>query len=118
MNDTLSKTLAVLAVLSLVIVPLLTGGAAAAEKGRVVTPLGKNLDGWQAKGPIEQSKWAVGLAKVDPNNPRSHYYLALIYVNEGANEEAKGHLERFIQLAPDDPDAGTAGELLEYLSDG
>ena len=31
---------------------------------------GKNLDGWKAKGPMESSKWTVGIAKVDPQNPR------------------------------------------------
>ena len=44
--------------------------AAAAEPGRVVTPLGKNLDGWLAKGPIDNSGWKIGVAKVDPDNER------------------------------------------------
>lgn len=70
MTDLRSKALAALAVLSLVVVPLLAGASSAAEKGRTVTPLGKNLDGWKAKGPIEQSKWTVGIAKLDPDNPR------------------------------------------------
>ncbi|NQU24470.1 MAG: DUF1080 domain-containing protein [Candidatus Nealsonbacteria bacterium] len=41
---------------------------AAAETGRVVTPLGKTLDGWLAKGPIAESGWAIGVAKVDPSD--------------------------------------------------
>jgi len=33
---------------------------------------GKNLDGWLAKGgKLEDSKWTVGIAKLDPNNPRA-----------------------------------------------
>ena len=54
--------------------------------------------------------------EVDPNNARAHYYLGLIYVGEGANDEAKHHLQSFLELAPDDPDAATAGELFKYLS--
>jgi len=54
--------------------------------------------------------------QVDPNQVQSHYVLALIYVNDGSKEEAKQHLERFLQIAPDDPDAGTARNLLEYLN--
>jgi len=53
---------------------------------------------------------------VDPNRARAHYYLGLIYVGEGANDEAKTHLERFVELAPDDPEAATAGELVTFLS--
>ena len=49
---------------------LLAATGQAAEK--VATPFnGKNLDGWLAKGPLEQSKWTVGIAKVDPNNPKA-----------------------------------------------
>ena len=69
MTDSRSKALAVLAVVSLVALALLAGQTMAAQK--CITPLGKSLDGWQAKGPIEDSKWAVGTAKVDPGNPRA-----------------------------------------------
>jgi tetratricopeptide (TPR) repeat protein len=54
--------------------------------------------------------------EVDPNRPRAHYYLGLIYVSEEANAEAKSHLERFLELAPDDPDAATAEDLVKFLS--
>jgi hypothetical protein len=46
--------------------------AMAAEGGKTITPFnGTNLDGWKSSGKIEDSKWTVGLAKVDPDNPRS-----------------------------------------------
>ena len=65
------KVVAVLVILSLCLVSLLAGVGSAADKPTVVTPLnGKNLDGWKAKGPIEDSRWTVGIAKVDPANPR------------------------------------------------
>jgi Tfp pilus assembly protein PilF len=52
---------------------------------------------------------------LDPNHPRSHYLLGLILMREGAKQEAKSHLERFLELAPNDPDAGTARDALRYM---
>lgn len=54
--------------------------------------------------------------EVDPNQSETHYALAMIAVNDGATEEAKLHLERFLALAPDSPEAATARDLLAYLS--
>jgi tetratricopeptide (TPR) repeat protein len=58
------------------------------------------------------------LLLIDPSDAKCHYYLGLIYVNEGANDKAKSHLEQFIQQAPDDPDAQSATDLLAYLNKG
>lgn len=55
--------------------------------------------------------------EVDPNRARAHYYLGLIYVSEQANEKAKHHLQRFVELAPDDPEAATANELITFLGE-
>ncbi len=54
--------------------------------------------------------------EVDPDHALSHYLLGLIYVGKGENEQAKVHIERFLQLAPDDPEAGSAAELLKFLN--
>lgn len=70
MTDVRNKVLALSAVLSLLVVPFVAGAGSPAEKGRTITPLGKTLKGWLAKGPIEKSKWAIGVAEVDPDNPR------------------------------------------------
>jgi len=65
------KAVAAVTVFSMLGVVLLAGVSRAADKANVVTPFnGKNLDGWKAKGAIEKSKWIVGTAKVDPDNPR------------------------------------------------
>ncbi|MBN2474627.1 MAG: DUF1080 domain-containing protein [Pirellulales bacterium] len=64
------RVLSLLAVFALALAPLVAEGAAA-EKPTAVTPFnGKNLEGWKAQGPIDQSKWTVGVAQVDPANPR------------------------------------------------
>jgi Tfp pilus assembly protein PilF len=53
--------------------------------------------------------------KIDPNFPQAHYYLGLINVGLGISAEAKTHFERFLQLAPNDPEADSAREALKYL---
>ncbi len=55
--------------------------------------------------------------QVDPNNAQAHYLLGLVYLGEGANDETREHLGRFLALAPDDPDAASAREILAYLGD-
>ena len=74
------------------------------------------FDSYDANDMVESEKRFRKVLQVDPNHPHSHYLLALIYVNEERTKEAKHHLERFIALAPDDPEAPTATELLKYLN--
>lgn len=51
----------------------------------------------------------------DPDHAKAHYMMGLSYVNLGENAKAKEHFNRFLELAPDDPDATTAKEMLAYL---
>jgi Tfp pilus assembly protein PilF len=53
--------------------------------------------------------------EIDPNQPLAHYYLALVYVNEGNSAEAKTHLEKFIALSPNSQEAATAREMLKQI---
>jgi hypothetical protein len=46
------------------------GGHLAAQEQRVITPIGKTLDDWTLKGKAEQSQWTIGIAEIDPDNPR------------------------------------------------
>jgi Tfp pilus assembly protein PilF len=55
--------------------------------------------------------------ELDPNHARSHYLLGLILMREGAEQEAKSHLERFLALSPNDPDVATARDALKYLKE-
>ncbi|MCP4901704.1 MAG: tetratricopeptide repeat protein [bacterium] len=69
---------------------------------------------------FETERAARGFARVlevDPNHPRSHYYLGLIRVNQGLTDEAKTLLNRFMELAPNDPEVANAREIVGYLSE-
>lgn len=55
------------------------------------------------------------ILKQKPDMARAHYTLGLVYASESANAKAREHLERFLALAPDDPEAGTARDILKYL---
>jgi tetratricopeptide (TPR) repeat protein len=60
----------------------------------------------------------AGFEKVlaaNPNNAKAHYLMGLVFVNESDNAKAREHLQKFLELAPDDPDAATAKEMLQYL---
>lgn len=51
---------------------------------------------------------------IDAGHARSHYMLGLcLSGSDGAR--AKEHFETFIRLAPNDPDAATAQEMIKYL---
>ena len=51
----------------------------------------------------------------NPNQARAHYQLGLILMREGDKKGAASHLERFLALAPKDPDAATAQQVIEIL---
>lgn len=53
----------------------------------------------------------------DDSMAKGHYYLGLSYTNLGETDKAKEHLETFLELAADDPDAAVAEEMLQALGD-
>lgn len=64
---------------------------------------------------------AVALAEqaiaIDPELAKAYYFLGLNHLSKGENAEARGALQKFLDLAPDDPEAGTAREMLGYIGD-
>ncbi|HET9225616.1 MAG TPA: tetratricopeptide repeat protein [Thermoanaerobaculia bacterium] len=62
-------------------------------------------------GAVDAFKMAL---TVNPKHAKSHYMLGLAYAGTDA-AKAKEHLEKFLELAPDDPDAAQAKEMLSYL---
>jgi len=58
----------------------------------------------------------VEIAPSDPRYSKAHYVLGMTYAKEdGKKEQARQHLQTFLQMAPNDPDAATAKEMLAYL---
>ncbi len=53
--------------------------------------------------------------QVDPSYAQAYYYLGVINVGQGHTKEAKRQIERFLELAPKDPEANSAREMLKYL---
>lgn len=67
----MTRTMKMAVAAMLLLAGMWAGGARAADKAQVIQPFnGTNLEGWKCKGPMAESKWTVGLAKVDPENPR------------------------------------------------
>ena len=54
--------------------------------------------------------------EIDPENARAHYRLGVCHVGAGNTDKAKMHLQKFIEMAPDDPEMGTAKDMLGYLN--
>lgn len=52
---------------------------------------------------------------LDPKHAKTHYMLGLLYANSGDIAKAKEFLTKFVQMAPNDPDAETAKEALKDL---
>lgn len=63
---------------------------------------------------------ATALRKVvelRPDDARAHFLLGMAELNLGETGEARSHLNRFLELAPDDSDAALAREMLQYVED-
>ena len=52
--------------------------------------------------------------EVRPDMARAHYTLGLVYASTDT-AKARQHLEKFIELAPDDPEVAAAKEMLSYF---
>jgi tetratricopeptide (TPR) repeat protein len=52
---------------------------------------------------------------INPAHARSHYILGLIFMREGAKAQARTHFQRFIDLAPSDPDVASARDALRLM---
>ena len=66
-----------------------------------------------------QSERAVALSRLalraDPSLAKPYYFIGLDHISGGRNAEAREALTKFISLAPDDPDAAAAREMIEFL---
>lgn len=53
---------------------------------------------------------------MDASHAKAHYMLGLVNANLGDSAKSKEYLTKFVQMAPNDPDAKSAKEMLEYLN--
>lgn len=66
-------------------------------------------------GDVEMATQALSRAvEVDPLHAGAHYTLGLCFINSGDQEKAKNHLEIFLALEPEHPEAANAREMLKY----
>ena len=63
----------------------------------------------------EARKLVEQLLGFDPDDARANYLMGLILVNAGENSAARQHLQKFVDAAPDDPDATGARTMLEAI---
>jgi tetratricopeptide (TPR) repeat protein len=76
------------------------------------------LESYDGGDMTEAGKRFRKVLEVDPNYPWANYLLGLVVMDEGDKEEAIRYLERFIQLAPNDPETPSARDLVAYLKKG
>jgi len=76
-----------------------------------------SLESYDGNDMVEAEKRFHKVLEVDPDYPWANYLLGLVLMGEGTNDEAITYLNRFIELAPDDPEAPSARELVRYLSE-
>ena len=73
------------------------------------------LDSYDGGDSVQAALRFRKVLEVDPNYPWANYLLGLVLMGEGDNQEAISYLERFIELAPEDPEAPSAQDLVAYL---
>lgn len=54
--------------------------------------------------------------EADSSIAKVHYHLGLSLVNKGDTGAAKEHFQKFLEMAPDDPDAEVANEIVSSLN--
>jgi Tfp pilus assembly protein PilF len=60
-------------------------------------------------------KRLLKVLEIDEGHARAHYLLGLLAMKQGSKPEANRELERFMALAPADPDVATARDALKYM---
>src|SRR5688572_12163013 len=89
--------------------------AAANPKVAAVNFYNQGAELFNAGKPAEALPVLEKALAADPENAKIHNLLGLCYVNTGNNAKAKEHFEKFVAMAPNDPEAAAAKEMLQYL---
>ncbi|HEX2223841.1 MAG TPA: tetratricopeptide repeat protein [Thermoanaerobaculia bacterium] len=70
---------------------------------------------FNAGNPGEAKVALESALSADAKFAKAHYLLGLILAGENKPKEAKAHLQKFIEMAPNDPEASTAKEMIASL---
>ena len=66
-----------------------------------------------------QTAKAVALSRLalsmDPSLAKAYYFIGLQHLTNGENAEAKAALGKFVEMAPEDPDAASAKDMMAYI---
>lgn len=89
--------------------------AAADPEGLAETLYERGRAAFEANDAAAAAQALEQAVQAKPDHARAHYYLGLSYANSGDNAKAKQHLQKFVELAPNDPEVGAAKEMIAYL---
>ncbi|MGB2908463.1 MAG: tetratricopeptide repeat protein [Candidatus Aminicenantaceae bacterium] len=98
-------------------------GAAMQQVDKALSLDPGNSEAWYQKGNIHayQKKWNPAIAaykkclEVQPDHAYAHYYLALAYNQVNRKDLTIDHLQKFLHLAPNAPEAAQVRKLLNQL---
>lgn len=80
--------------------------------GKLLEQAADNWNTGQAERAVRLSRMALA---IDPKLAKAYYFIGLDHLGRGENADAKAALGKFLELAPDDAEAGTAKEMLSYI---
>ncbi len=84
-------------------------------KGTSSNPLNQGIELYNSNHIPEATKLFEQVVAADANSARGHYMLGLCYTSSGDLVHAREQLETFLKLAPDDPEAASARQMLKDL---
>jgi tetratricopeptide (TPR) repeat protein len=76
--------------------------------------LSRSIELYDGNQFAEAASLAELVLEIRPDDAKAHFICGMARFNSGDPENARDHLARFVELAPDDPDAAIAKELLSY----
>jgi tetratricopeptide (TPR) repeat protein len=89
--------------------------AAADPEGLAETLYQRGQEAFQAGDTAAAVQALEQAVQAKPDHARAHYWLGLSYANADDKAKAKLHLQKFIELAPNDPEASSAKEMIAYM---
>ncbi len=75
----------------------------------------RGQDLFDSNQPEEAAKLFREVVELQPDNGLAHYRLGLCLLSAGDTATARTHLERFLELEPEHPEAASARDMLGYI---